>query len=142
MKYDDASWHYGGDFPKGLPCEKGATHMAMFVSWCLLNNLAGSIHAEEFPESLTQLKTRKVSPTTWFIDNCDEKFTDEDLNVIGNRFAEYYYESKDGMFYEDYESTSDEDLETLYHFEDSWSAFDKLSPILKKRFDEWSATEG
>ena len=24
MKYDDASWHYGGNFPKDLPTEAGA----------------------------------------------------------------------------------------------------------------------
>jgi len=142
MKYDDASWHYGGDFPKDLASEKGATHMAMFVSWCLLNNLAGSIHTEEFPEALGALKTRELSPTNWFIQNCDEKFTDEDLDVIGNKFAAYYYESEDGFFYEDYESAAGEGAKTLYHIEDSWITFDKLAPVLSKRFDEWSAIEG
>ncbi|WP_262497415.1 DUF7832 domain-containing protein [Pedobacter caeni] len=28
-KYDDASWHYGGDFPKDLPQINGATHIGM-----------------------------------------------------------------------------------------------------------------
>ena len=28
-KYDDASWHYGGDFPDDLPEENGATHIGM-----------------------------------------------------------------------------------------------------------------
>src|SRR6266404_3538306 len=36
MKYDDASWHYGGDFPEDLPREAGATHTGMFVAWALL----------------------------------------------------------------------------------------------------------
>lgn len=26
MKYDDASWHYGGEFPDDLPPTAGATH--------------------------------------------------------------------------------------------------------------------
>ncbi|MGN6118448.1 MAG: DUF7832 domain-containing protein, partial [Rhodanobacter sp.] len=43
MKYDDASWHYGGDFPKDLPDEAGATHTGMFVAWALLSGLAGQI---------------------------------------------------------------------------------------------------
>ncbi len=29
MKYDDASWHYGGDFPKGLNNEAGATDLVI-----------------------------------------------------------------------------------------------------------------
>ena len=34
MKYDDASWHYGGNFPKGLSRKNGATHIAFFLVWC------------------------------------------------------------------------------------------------------------
>jgi hypothetical protein len=52
MKYDDASWHYGGDFPKDLDDMAGATHIGMFVAWCLLNGLGGALHTEEFPEDL------------------------------------------------------------------------------------------
>lgn len=42
MKYDDASWHVGGDFPKELPPEAGATHIGMFAAWCMLNGLTRS----------------------------------------------------------------------------------------------------
>ncbi|MDY0918936.1 hypothetical protein [Pseudomonas viridiflava] len=27
MKYDDASWHYTGDFPADQPKEQGGTHI-------------------------------------------------------------------------------------------------------------------
>jgi len=60
MKYDDASWHYGGDFPKDLPNEAGATHIAMFVAWCLLNGLAGEIHTDDFPEEFELLKPQQL----------------------------------------------------------------------------------
>ena len=36
MKYDDAGWHVGGDFPDDLPPEAGATHIGMFAAWCML----------------------------------------------------------------------------------------------------------
>jgi hypothetical protein len=36
MKYDDASWHFGGEFPKDLPEEAAATHTGMFVAWAFL----------------------------------------------------------------------------------------------------------
>ncbi|QEQ96668.1 hypothetical protein [Neptunomonas concharum] len=142
MKYDDASWHYGGDFPSDLPIENGAIHIGMFVTWCLLNNLAGSIHTDQFPEALKELKLRKTTPTNWFLNNCDEKFTDEDLNQIGNQFAQKYYDSEDAIFYSDYEAALGNDLETLYHAPDSWETYEKLEPVFQKRFKEWQALEG
>jgi hypothetical protein len=36
MKYDDASWHHGGDFPAGQPQEHGGTHIALFLRWCFV----------------------------------------------------------------------------------------------------------
>lgn len=44
MKYDDASWHVGGEFPKELPPQAGATHIGMFAAWCMLAGLAGELH--------------------------------------------------------------------------------------------------
>jgi len=38
-KYDDASWHYGGNYPVGLPTKNGATHIGMFLAWCIENDL-------------------------------------------------------------------------------------------------------
>ncbi len=38
-KYDDASWHYGGDFPKELPEKNSATHTGMFLNWCIHKGL-------------------------------------------------------------------------------------------------------
>ena len=87
MKYDDASWHYGGDFPDELPNEAGGTHIGMFVSWCLLNGLGGAHHDED-PQFLGQLKAREISPGRYFLRACDEKFWDEDLNDEGNAFAQ------------------------------------------------------
>jgi hypothetical protein len=37
MKYDDASWHYGGDFPTDLPRKAGSTHIALFLACAVLN---------------------------------------------------------------------------------------------------------
>jgi hypothetical protein len=38
-KYDDASWHYGGDYPKNLPNENTAFHIGMFITWYIENDL-------------------------------------------------------------------------------------------------------
>lgn len=139
MKYDDASWHYGGDFPQDLPPEAGATHIAMFVAWSLLNGLAGSIHTEESPEALEQLQRRELTPGAWFINWCDEKFTDEDLSQEGNAFATAYYVDKGPRSYlADYEATFS-DTDNVYPLDDDWGNYDRLAPTVSMRFLEWKS---
>jgi hypothetical protein len=137
MKYDDASWHYGGDFPDDLPSSAGATHIGMFLAWSLLADLGGELHTEEFPDELSKLRNRQVTPGEYFIKACDEKFTDEDLNDEGNAFALAYFELDEGAYVKDYEETLAENLPSTYHVLDTWDNFDKLKPIIDQRFSDW-----
>ncbi len=139
MKYDDASWHYGGDFPSNLSDEAGGTHIGMFVAWCLLNGLAGEIHTDEFPEGLEKLKNREETPGQWFINNCDEKFTDEDLNETGNKFAQYYYADKNASYLGVYERILGQNVSHLYAVPDTWESFEKLARVLNEAFSQWSS---
>lgn len=139
MKYDDASWHYDGDFPSGLPTEAGATHMGIFVAWCILHGMEGQLHTEESEGQLKRLKERLITPAQFVIEASDEKFTDEDLNDEGNAFATAYF-GGDGNYEQyviDYEETLAGQEETLYHVKDLWENFDKLSPIIEHRFAAW-----
>ena len=142
MKYDDASWHYGGDFPAELPRSAGATHIGMFVAWALLHGLASDIHLREFPEPLAQLRERKITPGQFLIDACDEKFTDEDLSDVGNRFAEHCYEreSRPGSYFADYAATVGTEASSIYHVPDTWETFDQLAPVIQQRLEEWLRT--
>jgi hypothetical protein len=140
MKYDDASWHYGGDFPKDLPNEAGATHTGTFVAWALLAGLAGEIHTTESPEDLRDLQSRTVTPGHFFMTRCDGKFSDEDLTDEGNEFAEFYYRlDTPDRFLADYEKTLAKTEPSLYHIEDSWANFDLLKPVFDERLAVWRA---
>jgi hypothetical protein len=146
MKYDDASWHYGGNFPADLPDEAGATHSGMFVAWALLAGLSGDIHVTDFPEDIPKLRDRSVTPGAFFLSACDGKFTDEDLSDEGNAFATAYFDFESGSYLADYESTLGQDLpegrDSLYHISDSWENFDKLKVVLDQRLAEWRAHAG
>jgi hypothetical protein len=98
MKYDDASWHYGGKFPKDLPAEAGATHTGMFVAWALLNGLAGEIYSTDFPDEIPKLVSRSLTPGRFFLEACDGKFTDDDLNEEGNAFAQACFDFEKGQY--------------------------------------------
>jgi len=137
MKYDDASWHYGGDFPKDLPPEAGATHTGMFVAWCMLNGLGGALHTEELPDILAELKSRKITPGRFIIKACDEKFTDEELTAEGNAFAKVYFDFETGKYLADYETALSHAYPSQYHVPDTWENFDKLAPVIATRFQNW-----
>ena len=138
MKYDDASWHYGADnFPKDLAEAAGATHTGMFVAWALLSGLSGSIHIEDFPDNIPKLANRSVTPATFFLEACDE-----DLSEEGNRFAGEYFEFEKGQYLADDESLLGEEGRDLYYVADTWENFDRLRPVLDKRYAEWKARNG
>jgi len=137
MKYDDASWHYGGDFPKDLPDEAGGTHTGMFVAWAMISGLGGELHVTECPQDLALLTDRGETPGSFFLRVCDGKFTNEDLNDEGNAFTGEYFDFEKGSYAADYEQTLGADFETLYHVPDTWENFDRLAPVLDRRLAEW-----
>ena len=154
-KYDDASWHYGGDFPADLPPENGAIHIGIFLTWCIDNNLLSEFQLEESKEDVNLVLNREMTGSEFLIRNCDEKFTDEDLNNLGNGFAADYYEdegefSKKGAGYlSDYQNAIEllyremnTELKSFYHVEDSWDLYEGIKIILDKRFDQWKSFKG
>lgn len=134
MAIDRMDWHYGGNFPEDLPNENGGTHIGIFLAWIINNNLEGDLHKEESAEALEDVRKRKITGRDFLIDQCDEKFWEEDLTEEGFVFAESYYEND---YHEDYEETLIKNLPTTYHVEDTWENYDKIAQIIDKRFREW-----
>lgn len=103
MKYDDASWHYGGDFfPDDQPEEYGATHIGLFLKWCFIQGWAGSLHLRDEPEAVKAVIEGRLSGTEFLLTYCDGKLTNETLNDQGNAFAEKYYGDQ-GLYTQDYQ---------------------------------------
>ena len=141
-KYDDADWHYGGDFPSDLPNSAGATHIGMFVASCILEGMVGELHVEDFPENLERLRNREITPGAWVIEACDEKFTEEELNDEGNAFALEYYYADGAQYLADYEHTLCRKLPTAYHVPDTWESFKKIDKVIQKRLKQWRKQRG
>lgn len=141
MKYDDASWHYGGDFPKDLPRQAGATHIGMFLAWMLLNGFAGDELAEEAEEDIAALRDRSITGARFLVRVLDEKLTDEDFSDEGNAFAIAYYqgEEDDSRYVDDYFEVFDVDESSLYGVPDTWENYDRLSGRISQRFSDWNA---
>jgi hypothetical protein len=141
-KYDNMAWHYGGDYPKNLPNENAATHIGMFLQWCIENDLLSEWQQEDCEEDIQKIKEHKMTGGEFLIKNCDEKFVDDDLCELGNNFAEDYYNNdtkfgkKYGSYIDDYSKIFDE-YETLYHVKNTFENYNLLKPIIDKRFEEW-----
>lgn len=141
MKYDDASWHYGGDFPEDLPEEAGSTHIGMFFAWAWLSGFAqDQFHHpndQKLAEDLLEaLQLRRDSPGKLFRQFCDEKLSDADLNAAGNAFATEFY-----SFYGSDYSRLANDLPSFYHVPDAWDTYDRIAPILTQRLEDWRSEQ-
>lgn len=140
MGYDNYDYHSGGDFPADLPSECGGTHIGMFLAWAILNSLEGELHQEDSSDYLAAVRERRMTGRQFLFKACDGKFWDDDLNDLGNQFARYYYAPESGgygPYIEDYETTLAQGLPSLYHVADTWENYDKLAPVMDRRFAEW-----
>jgi hypothetical protein len=135
MLYDRADWHYGGDFPVGLPPENGATHIGMFLAWAIINRLEGELHKQESPDVLDDVRARRSTGRQFLLECCDEKLNDESLNDEGNAFARSYYEG--GAYLSDYEKTLGAGVSDLYEVEDTWENYEKIAGVIDARFAAW-----
>ncbi len=141
--YDKAKWHYGGDYPKDLPPENGATHIGIFLAWAIINGLEGGLHQEDERgvQALSDLRSRKITGPAFLIEQCDESFTSEDLNGEGNNFTRWYYEPNDEQrptYIDDYaEVFSDPGTPSLYYVKDTWANYDRMALVVDRRFGEW-----
>ncbi|KMQ69292.1 hypothetical protein ACM39_04155 [Chryseobacterium sp. FH2] len=148
-KYDDASWHCGGDFPEGLPEKNGVTHTGMFLNWCIQNDLI-SDELKEDEEEIQKLMRREITGAEFIMDSMDGKFSEYDLNDLGNAFAQDYYKddtdfgNRFSSFADDYVNIfdakaeeNDYEYETFYHIEDTYENYDLMKLVIDHRFQEW-----
>nr|WP_314495775.1 hypothetical protein [uncultured Chryseobacterium sp.] len=149
-KYDDASWHYGGDFPEGLPEKNGATHTGMFLNWCITNDMISSELKEETSDDIEKLKRQELTGAEFIMNILDGKFSEYELNDLGNAFAKDYYADKTDFadqfssFATDYinifdtvAEESDFEYETFYHIEDTYENYNIMRQVIDYRFEEW-----
>jgi hypothetical protein len=132
VKYDDAAWHYEGNFPAGVAPENGATHIGMFFGWAIQRDLVSDRHHadEDVAFDLERIRNRQLRPRDFVLNWTDGQLTDDDLNDEGNAFAAAYYQER-------YLADWAELFPDNYRVDDSWENFDRVLAILDWRFDSW-----
>jgi hypothetical protein len=138
MKYDDANWHYSGDFfPKNQPDEYGATHIGLFLKWCFIQGWAGTLHLSGEPDAVKAVISGKLSGTEFLFTYCDGKLTNLSLNTQGNAFAAKYYGDQ-GLYLQDYQKHFSHHE---YSSPESAHDFDEFSSLLNRRFKSGQLTK-
>lgn len=138
MKYDDASWHHGGEFPASSPEEYGGTHIALFLKWCFVKGWAGELHLEEEPDAVQNVIDGEMSATEFLFNYSDGKLIDESLSAEGRAFAQRYYGDK-GLYLADY---TEHFGELMYVASEAEHDFAKFSALLNARLESDILTEG
>ena len=141
MPIDNASWHYdAANFPPRRPKENGGNHTGYFLTWILMNHLEGDEHKEDksVARVADAVRTRKRTGRDFLFEICDEKFIEDDLSAKGLAFTEHYY---DDVFNDDYFAVFGTDEEHMYEVDWTWSNYDKLAPVMDRRFAEWKASQ-
>lgn len=141
-KFDDASWHYEGDYPEELAQENSGTHIGMFLTWCIRHKLLSEELMEDAAEEIIEVENKEITGAQFLWRVMDGKFTSDDVSEEIVPFIDDYYE--DGKkfsynYYEDYITVVEKNkkYESIYHVEDSWENYEVIGKIISNRYDQW-----
>ncbi|WP_306352553.1 hypothetical protein [Flavobacterium sp. '19STA2R22 D10 B1'] len=138
MTYDKIDRHTGNKFPKNLSFANGGTHIGIFLAWIINNDLLNEMHLENSKEAVNKVKSKIITGRDFLIRQCESKFSSEDLNEMGNKFATFYYadQSGYGKYIDDYADIFSQ-YESLYHVEDNWKNYGLMATIITRDFLHW-----
>jgi len=135
VKYDDASWHYGGSFPEGMSEEQGFIHIGMYLGWLIDHNLLSKEFREEFQSEIVGFKDKMISGVD-IIKMMDGKLVSGDLNMEGNAFSQSYYEK----YLEDFSMLTDSArMSSDYSVKDSWDNYKIIKNMIDRKYIGWKA---
>jgi hypothetical protein len=134
MVYDKAKYHYGGDYPEGLPQEQAFVHTGMFLGWLIDNDLCSEEFKNEAKDQIEAFKKREITGADVYA-HWDGCLLSDMLSDEGNNFAEAYYE---GKYLDDYDELLTPDLPSIYQAENTWDNYEKIKNRIDMRYKEFT----
>ncbi len=130
--YDKSKYHYGGDYPEGLPRKQAFVHTGMFVGWLVEHDMI----AKDFLPETEGFKERKITGAEIY-EAWDGCLVSDNLTDEGNRFASDYFDFERGEFLNDYQAVLARDLPSLYYVQDTWKNYEVIKKKIDQRFEAW-----
>jgi hypothetical protein len=137
--FDNADWHYGGDFPSDLNTYQAYIHTGFYIGWLIKRNL----FTEEFIKingvAVTEFLNRKITAVTFYKDQMDGIFESNDLKDEAVDFTKYYYNEdfSKSTYIQDYIELFCDHVPTVYHVKDSWENYNTMEKQIDSRFRDW-----
>jgi len=139
--YDKAEYHYGGDYPEGLPEEQAFVHTGLYLGWVIDRGLYSEMFRAQAAGLIEAFKARQLTGPQVF-EQWDGCLLSDMLSDEGNAFSRAYFDFDRGRFLKDYDELLSGGLQSLYHVEDSWENYDRLRQRVDERFDAWRRGRG
>ena len=132
--YDNAKTHFLGNFPESLPIEQAYVHIGMYLGWIIEKELYSEFFEEEAEIQIFRFRRREISCTI-LSEIWDGYLGFELFNREGNMFTYYYYGG--GLYRGDYDEILVKNLPSIYHVDDSWENYEKITNRIDMRYSDW-----
>ena len=155
---DDASYHIESIEEKELPIDpiNAYNHMAIYLRWCMENDLMGEDFLKEYSEVTKQVKAdpANVDLREFIRDELDGCLFSVLFNHQGRAFAGYYYGEGDSPYYpadvddnalcffgpERYHSDEFQDEAYLFiPFDEDY--YQAMAEVIEERFENWQGQD-
>ena len=138
MEYDVWRWHTEGSFPRGRPLEQGYVHIGMFLVWLMdLDMLDPEWVAQpDVALALPGMRSRETSACS-LRDITDGRLSSDMLTPEGRGFTSAYYAPQYG-YTRDWNRVFGR-LANTYGVPDDWSTYERIGPVIERRYEEWVA---
>lgn len=113
----------------GAP-DRAVMHIGVFLAWCVNHDLISVDLGSRHPDLLIKVKIREINGSDLLVKVAAGQLSEGLLSEAGRKFAKRYYQE----YLQDYAEALGLDLAQAYEVEDAWDAYDKVAPILTRRF--------
>ena len=136
-EFDDWRWHVEGRFPKDAPPEQGYVHIGVFVTWLNSRGLLDPdwIARTKVERTISAMTERRAKPSG--LRSTEGRLTSEMLMPEGRAFSGAYYAPEYG-YARDWRVVFGRRAD-LYDVPDAWETYDRIAPLLDRRYDAWIA---
>jgi len=146
MKYDDAETCFL-NFETELDNGAANTHIGMYLAWAVLAGLGRDDPGDAmWSASVAALKQRSSTGGQVLSSFSDCKLMDSEFSAEGKAFTAAYY---DEAYVRDYQKVFQDQMPRTGHetddfcrVPDTWANFDRLKPVLDRRYAAWKASLG
>ncbi len=149
-RYDAVSLHYSDYFPKELTIDNAATHIGMFITWCVEAEFVSDEFIATVGEDNIQKNLDHELSGVELLKLIENRFNDEHLTEEGNKFAEAYYlqhtkfAKKYNTYVRDYLDTFEDyayengyEYTSLYHVEDNFKNYEVIRDVITGRLGDF-----